>query len=317
MLRITEILACVFIAVSVMGPTYADLVNSYDYTLTTESGATPGDISGIADIPATSFTRGNATLTVMARSSLDNATPDLSTQAELAFSVDPNSPSNDLWTDVDAEVRSEAIMIDTATIQKGSYTGTSGTLLFHWSVDGESSISATSHVGTSAVEEMSSSVLLTSTLPGAGEILNVELDHDAPNTKFLAGGTSFSIGPLGLSTGTMLFAADWTAAAVNVEFTLHSVVRLKASTNDSDHFDANLVSDFYSTATLDAVSILDDQGNWIPDATMTSTDGSNTYTYSNIQAVPEPSAFLLLLVAVCGVGAWRIRSILQPSQSTD
>ena len=59
---------------------------------------------------------------------------------------------------------------------------------------------------------------------------------------------------------------------------------------------------------------MDDQGNWIPDATLTSTDGSNTYSYTNVQPVPEPSALLFCFVAVFGTVLWRFRPCLKAAR---
>ena len=244
MSRIKDSLVGILLALAVCGAVNADLVNAYDYTLTTQSGGMPGNQSDTDDIPSTQFTKGNATLTVLARSALDSASPDLSTESQLTFAVDPNSPSNDLWTGIEAEVRSESIMFDTATIQSGSYGGTSGQLQFHFSVDGTIGTSATSHVGTVAVEEMSASVLLTSTLPGSGEVMKLELDHDAPNIKFLPGGSSFSIGPFGMSTGAIVYPTQWDQNTVGVQFTLHSILRFESGHERFEPFQCGTVVRF-------------------------------------------------------------------------
>ncbi|MEZ6115417.1 MAG: hypothetical protein R3C28_02420 [Pirellulaceae bacterium] len=230
-----------------------------------------------------------------------NSTPELKSKAQLIADI---SAADGLPYFVDAYAYSQSSITDSVQVTNVPGTVAGGELIFAWALDGDSSISASVPSGINGLSvtlnNLASTVRLTSSVsmtPIADETI------DVPSAPFsLAAGNNFS-DSFSATTGTTIIPVPygWTAGNVNVDFTLVSEVHLNATNNGASGLNADLLADYYNTATLIGVVIKDQNGNVLPDAVLTGTN----FTYNTITAVPEPSAFWFGALVVMGGAAWQ------------
>ncbi|MCA9199936.1 MAG: hypothetical protein KDA87_20490 [Planctomycetales bacterium] len=284
----------------------ADMVaNGWDYSVTS-AGSIPltdsQDSSSAIDNTVASLPIGTNSLRFIADGNQSSvSTHELKAMAQLIANI---SVSDGTSFSVDARAYSESTITDSVEVTNFPGTVTGGELIFAWALDGNSSISASVPSGMTGLgvtlNNLASTVQLTSSVsmtPIADETI------DVPSAPFsLAAGSSFS-DSFSATTGTTIIPVPfgWTAGEFNVDFTLVSEVHLNATNNGASGLSADLLADYYNTATLIGVIIKDQNGNVLPDAVLTGTN----FTYNTITAVPEPSAFWFGALVVLGGAVWQ------------
>jgi hypothetical protein len=278
---------------------HAGFINGFSYTQTNGSGGgpvtysnSPGVESTVSDLNSTVTVPNSGTTMTFEARSMPVTSTDLHTYSRLAFDND-SFGTTETWNRIEANVYAEASLVDLATVVAPS-GATSGTLLFSWTLNGQSSYSATAPpTNTVGVDILRSDVKLESTIPGFELIIDDPLV--APSFPPLSEDKIDDL--ITGATGALLFPVSWTTTPMPVEFLLRSSVQLDATALDATQFNAIAESDYYNSAILNGVMILDGSGNVLSDATL---QGSNGFTYPTLTSIPEPSSFLLGAVA-CGV----------------
>ena len=196
------------------------------------------------------------------------------------------------WQSVTASSRAVGALVDTAIVE-GVQGQVGGVIEFLWDVTGTSNLSLDPKLASDAyiIEEFRSLAILS---PSEGDgLLNEVFENNPPIPLF---GTSVQSSVPAFASQQVFFV-DWIVGEeFDVFFQLATVARLKVTNFDAAGFEANLDVDFGNTASLSRIRILDDQGNVIPDATLTSNDPSGPVYADVITAVPEPSGFLFVLM---------------------
>ena len=221
-------------------------------------------------------------------SAVQNSSTSLSARAFLSVSVNQLGNAQ-LWDTVEANALAEASLVDIAFVQ-GAQGVPNGEVIFHWVLTGQSRVLLdTTGLNVVGVNEFSARTTLKSTIPGTGEtIIDDFIDFPEP----ISSDELFDV-TLPSASGALLFNVPWEGGMeVPVIFDLTTTATVDVSNLDAAGFDGELDLDFFNTATLQGVDIVDNLGVRIPGATLESVD---TFVYPTI---PEPSSALLTLIAV-------------------
>jgi hypothetical protein len=222
-------------------------------------------------------------------SAVQNSYTSLSARAFVSVSVNQLGGSDELWDTVEASALAEAALTDVAFVQ-GVEDVPNGEVIFQWVLTGQSGLLLdTRGPNLVGVNEFSARTTLTSTIPGKDETIIDEF-IDFPNST--SSNTLFQQ-TLPSASGALLFHVPWEAGQeVPVNFDLSASATMDISNLDAAGFIGELDLDFFNTATMQGVEIVDNSGVRIPGATLESVDG---FVYP---ALPEPNSGLLTLMAV-------------------
>ena len=198
-----------------------------------------------------------------------------------------------------SQVTSETTITDTVQIT-GPAGSTSGTILFFWTLTGESQMSATESSDHNVLlDGMSASMTMSVDTPiTPATEQTVDLDF-APPLGINNSSKSTSSGAI---PGPVVLPVPFApGSTIDVEFTLKTEANLNIDPVDTlgFQFDGDSSARYENTAILNGIMLIDTMDNPI-EGGVSSTIGKGAYT--TIAAVPEPSAFALLLLVSVALG---------------
>ena len=205
------------------------------------------------------------------------------------------------WKAIDA-VSAATSQLDTVAVVQGVPGGGPGTLDILWEVTGSIQLQL-QNVARATIPNLSVLTTLESTIPGAGGELFREFHSNPPGETTI--NESSTVGP-DLASVSVGFPGG---TEIPINFKLFTKLELSAINQDFGSFDADMMADFGQSAILRGVAIYDASGNFLPNARLTSTDGS--FQYPSITPVPEPCAIAgwMLLSAVASWNIARSRKV--------
>ena len=222
-------------------------------------------------------------------SGLQTNTTSLSARAFFSADVDQLS-SAEAWKNVEASAVAEASLVDLVTVQ-GAAGIPGGEVIFHWTVQGNSELTFDKKLTSDliAVDDLTSSLLLRSTIPNSGGVL-ISDTHSYPDT-----------GSFPVASGALIFPVPWVGGAqMPIVFDLIASTSLMTRNLDARGFKAVVDVNASNTAELLGVAVFDPNGVRLPDATIVSDTGFEYPT------VPEPSCWFLLVSSLLIFSFWRV-----------
>ncbi len=227
---------------------------------------------------------------------LEQQRTSISSRTTLAASLEVNQPGGaDAWKTAEANAETRSSLVDLASVQ-----GAEGmvTVRFDWTVTGTSRIFLdTSDFREVDVTELSTHTILMSTIEGAGGLILDDL-RQYPRTNSFNKVYEMTYPA---ATGGLMFDVQWPAGSqMPVSFDLFTRTNLNVAAGlEKTGFDAELDAEFFNTATLVGVQVIQN-GEVLPDARLVSEDG---FSYP----VPEPGGRMLLLTGVLALVAFRAK----------
>ncbi len=277
----------------------------FEQVVSTDTGTetlSPPD-SFMSPIPADlseMFATGNATYDF---TTLTATTDPFELRSQSKFEITIDATESELgWNSVSATARAVGGLVDTAFVD-GVPGQVGGFVEFSWTVDGQSNIDL-NPVGTAKSNAYIIDVLnTTASLTSSEGVPDDFVDDQRPPIGTTSVNTSTSTPEL---FEVQVFAVDWFAGQdFDVLFELETTAKLSIVNGDAAGFTSTVDANFTNTAVLSQIRIYDQQGNILPDATITSRTDPTGIVYADFVAVPEPSAGLFGLLMATAFGAIR------------
>ena len=216
----------------------------------------------------------------------------LATRTSIQVAVDGAAAAAEFFQEVEAHASASASLIDEALVE-GVSGIPGGSIRFSWLVAGTQQLNLdTTGFQTLGVSKMQVSAKLESTLPDLPFLL---LDDVRSFPDAISNNQNFEQLDE-VSTEALEFQVPWIGGElVPIAFDLTTSADFAVSNLDASGFEAMLTSDFYNTAVLSSVEVLDQNQNPLPEASFFSPSTGFYY----VRGVPEPSSLTLAGAGLC------------------
>ncbi|MCA9215782.1 MAG: hypothetical protein KDB27_22105 [Planctomycetales bacterium] len=292
-------------------PASAEFTNSYSYTQENKDsmgGTVPYSDSGSsmsANFVEVTKTPTNSTLKFDAISNeSSDAAATFSMGSRAGIDAVINAPANAMleqFEKLTSQASAVTMVSDTVEVT-GLPNGTTGFILFDWTLTGNSTLSAAESSGNAVlINGISAKTTLSVTVaPEAPFMEEYELTPSVLGLNNSSTTNSFSAPP-----GSIILPVAFTAGStVDVDFLLKTEAFMNIDPVDplGFQFDADVSAQYESTAVLNGVLLIDDDNNPLVGG-VSSTIGKGAY--NNVTAVPEPSPFLcgIVLSGIAAIGS--------------